>query len=112
LLAGSRAAAIMVIQGDIRCPGQIFARQEVWNTIDFTQPVGVLFVAALHFIPVEDDPLISVHDRYVTYRACNLPSAINKGVPSGPYIHLKKGQITGETAVLESGIVAHAGQLP
>jgi hypothetical protein len=51
-------------------------------------------------------------DRYVTYRACNLPSAINNGVPSGPYIHLKKGQVTGETAVLESGIVAHAGQLP
>ena len=51
-------------------------------------------------------------DRYVAYRARNLPSAINNGVPAGPYIHINKGQITGETAVLESGIVAHAGQLP
>ncbi len=51
-------------------------------------------------------------DRYVAYRARNLPSAVNNGVPSGPYIHINKGQITGETAVLESGIVAHAGQVP
>jgi hypothetical protein len=51
-------------------------------------------------------------DRYVAYRARNLPSAVNNGVPSGPYIHVSKGQVTGETAVLESGIVAHAGQLP
>jgi hypothetical protein len=51
-------------------------------------------------------------DRYVAYRAHNLPSAINNGTPSGPYIHINKGQITAETAVLASGIVAHAGQLP
>jgi hypothetical protein len=60
LLAGSRAAAITVIDGDIRCPGQIFADQELWNAIDFTQPVGVLFVAVLHFIPAEDEPHGSV----------------------------------------------------
>ena len=59
LLADSRAS-ITVIHGDIRCPGQIFARDELWNTIDFAQPVGVLFVAVLHFIPAEDDPLDSV----------------------------------------------------
>ena len=56
LLADSPVAAITAIRGDIRCPGQIFAGQELWNAIDFTQPVGVLFVAVLHFIPAEDDP--------------------------------------------------------
>ena len=60
LLAGSPVAAITVIHGDIRSPGQIFARQELWNAIDFNEPVGVLFVAVLHFIPDEDDPHGSV----------------------------------------------------
>jgi len=59
LLADSRAG-IAVMHGDIRCPGRIFARDELWQTIDFGQPVGVLFVAVLHFIPAEDDPHDSV----------------------------------------------------
>jgi hypothetical protein len=60
LLAGSPLAAITVIHGDIRSPGQLFARQELWNAIDFNQPGGMLFVAVLHFIPDEDDPHDSV----------------------------------------------------
>jgi len=60
LLTGSPVAAITVIHGDIRSPGHLFARQELWNAIDFNQPVGVLFVAVLHFIPAEDDPHDSV----------------------------------------------------
>jgi hypothetical protein len=59
LLADSRAS-IAVIHADIRCPGQIFASEQLWRTIDFGQPVGVLFVAVLHFIPAEDDPRDSV----------------------------------------------------
>jgi hypothetical protein len=51
-------------------------------------------------------------DRYVAYRAHDLPAVVNNGVTSGPYTHVKQGQITGERAVLESGIVAQAGQLP
>jgi hypothetical protein len=51
-------------------------------------------------------------DRYVAYRARSLPAAVNNGVPSGPYLHIRKGQVTGEEAVLQSGIVARAGQVP
>ena len=51
-------------------------------------------------------------DRYVTYRAHDLPAAVSNGIPSGPYTHFKKGQITGEEAVLDYGIVAHRGQVP
>ena len=51
-------------------------------------------------------------DRYVAYRARDLPAAISNGVPSGPYLHIAKGQVTGEEAVLQSGIVAGAGQVP
>jgi len=50
--------------------------------------------------------------RDVAYRSRNLPAAVNNRVPSGPYIHIRKGQVTGEDAVLKSGIVQHAGQLP
>ncbi len=49
-------------------------------------------------------------ERGVAYRAHRM--AENSEDPSGPYIHIKKGQILGESAVLESGIVAHAGQVP
>jgi hypothetical protein len=51
-------------------------------------------------------------DRYVAYRARNLPAVISNGVPSGPYLHIRKGQVTGEEAVLQSGIVPRAGQVP
>ena len=47
---------VTVLHGDIRCPGQILKQDELWNTIDFGLPVGVLFVAVLHFIPPDDDP--------------------------------------------------------
>jgi hypothetical protein len=50
-------------------------------------------------------------DRYVAYRARNLPAAINNRIPSGPYLHIRKGQVTGEEAVLQSDIVARAGQV-
>jgi len=59
LLAGDRDG-VAVLHGDIRCPGQIFKHDDLWKTIDFGRPVGVLFVAVLHFIPGEDDPHCSV----------------------------------------------------
>ena len=49
-------------------------------------------------------------ERDVAYRAHRM--AENSEDPSGPDIHIKKGQILGESAVLESGIVARAGQVP
>jgi hypothetical protein len=59
LLAGDRES-VAVLHGDIRSPGQIFKQDDLWKTIDFGRPVGVLFVAVLHFIPGEDDPQASV----------------------------------------------------
>ena len=84
---------------------------------DFAGQAGVAFYARQEgylSIEIVINPRTYAYmgDRYVAYRARNLPSAVNNGVPSGPYIHVNKGQVTGETAVLESGIVAHAGQLP
>jgi hypothetical protein len=54
LLAGRDG--IEATHGDLREPYGIFASPELERLIDFSQPVGMLFVAVLHFIPSEDDP--------------------------------------------------------
>jgi hypothetical protein len=40
-----------VIQADLGDPGAILAHPEARRLIDFTQPVGLMLVAVLHFIP-------------------------------------------------------------
>jgi hypothetical protein len=45
-----------VLQADLREPARILADPETQLLIDFTQPVGLLLVAVLHFIPEEDRP--------------------------------------------------------
>jgi S-adenosyl methyltransferase len=52
----AKAEGIEALQADIREPAAILASPELRRLIDFTQPVGVLFVAVLHFIPDSDDP--------------------------------------------------------
>lgn len=54
LLRGDPNAAI--IQADLHQPEKILADPTVQLMLDFTQPVAVLLVAILHFIPDEDDP--------------------------------------------------------
>jgi hypothetical protein len=51
---------LLAVHGDIRDPHSILGRPDVWQFIDFSEPIGVLFVAVLHFIPPEDDPEASV----------------------------------------------------
>jgi SAM-dependent methyltransferase len=45
-----------VIQADLRQPGKILADPAVQAMIDFRQPVALLLVAVLHFVPDQDDP--------------------------------------------------------
>jgi hypothetical protein len=45
-----------VIQADLREPAKILADPETQLLIDFTQPVALLLVAVLHFIPDEAGP--------------------------------------------------------
>jgi hypothetical protein len=54
LLTGNELAA--VIQEDLRSPGAILAHPEVARLLNLDEPVGVLMVAILHFIPDADDP--------------------------------------------------------
>jgi S-adenosyl methyltransferase len=53
LLSGSQTAAM---RGDVCHPDDILSAPEVRRLIDLTQPVAVLALAILHFIPDEADP--------------------------------------------------------
>lgn len=54
LLAGNERAAATL--ADLRDVPRVLAAPEVRRLIDFSQPVGVLMVAVLHFLPDADDP--------------------------------------------------------
>ncbi|MEO3775614.1 SAM-dependent methyltransferase [Micromonospora sp. B11E3] len=45
-----------VIQEDLRHPERILAHPEVTGLLDFSQPVAVMIVAVLHFVPDSDRP--------------------------------------------------------
>ena len=54
ILAGDPLATAMA--GDLRRADEILADPRLAKLIDFDQPVGVLLIAILHFIPDADDP--------------------------------------------------------
>ncbi len=54
ILAGNDRA--VVIREDLRQPAAILDHPEVNRLLDFTQPVAVMIVAVLHFIPDADRP--------------------------------------------------------
>jgi S-adenosyl methyltransferase len=53
ILAGNSHA--MVVRGDARDPDALIAQPEVQRLLDLRQPVGVLLVALLHFVPSDED---------------------------------------------------------
>jgi S-adenosyl methyltransferase len=54
ILAGNPDATI--IDADLREPATVLERAASTGLIDFSQPVGLLLLAVLHFIPDEGDP--------------------------------------------------------
>jgi hypothetical protein len=53
LLAGDNTVAI---EGDLRQPDKVLGHPEVRELIDFGQPVALLLLAILHFVPDDEDP--------------------------------------------------------
>ncbi len=47
---------VTVVQADIRDPDALLEDPRVTGALDFTQPVAVLIVAVLHFVPDDADP--------------------------------------------------------
>jgi len=54
ILDGDKLAG--AIGGDVRRPAEILADPRVTDLFDFTEPMAVLLIAVLHFIPDADDP--------------------------------------------------------
>jgi SAM-dependent methyltransferase len=54
ILAGNANATI--IEADLREPEKILSHEDTLRLIDFSQPVGLLLVAVLHFIADSEDP--------------------------------------------------------
>jgi SAM-dependent methyltransferase len=55
ILAGNERAGI--IQADVRHPDDVLGSPVTRELLDFDQPIGLLTVALLHFLPDADDPV-------------------------------------------------------
>ena len=75
LLAGDNTAAI---EADLRDPDSVMRHPEVRELIDFDQPIALLLMAILHFVPDEEDPYGIV----VRFR---------DALPAGSYLALSHG---------------------
>jgi hypothetical protein len=53
LLAGDNT---VTIQADLREPDRVLAHPELRRLIDFDQPIALLLMAILHFVPDDEDP--------------------------------------------------------
>jgi hypothetical protein len=88
LLTG--ASGITVVNGDARHSGDFARDSELLDVIDFTRPVGVLFVAVLHFVTDGEDPWGSV-------------ASLRDLMASGSYLVLSHGTSDGsDPAALEA----------
>ena len=75
LLAGNNTVAI---QADLREPDGILGHPEVRELIDFNQPVALLLMAILHFIP-DDEDLLGIVARF------------RDALPAGSYLAISHG---------------------
>jgi hypothetical protein len=71
-----------VIQEDIRRPEQILTHPDVRGLLDLGQPVAVLVVALLHFLPDADDP-------------AGILSRLTAPLPSGSYLAMSHFSLDG-----------------
>ncbi len=56
LLSSSPEGATAYVDADLREPEKILNDPDLRRTLDFSQPVALMLLAILHFIPDEDDP--------------------------------------------------------
>ncbi len=54
MLAGVEGTT--AVQGDLRSPNAIVESADVRSVLDFDEPIGLLIVAVLHFVPDADNP--------------------------------------------------------
>ena len=81
LLTTGPAGRTAYIDADLRDVERILGSADLRDTLDLSQPVGLLLIAVMHFMPDEDDP----------YR---LASELLAALPSGSYLALS--HLTGD----------------
>jgi hypothetical protein len=59
-LLESAGDGIIAVRGDVRYPLNILSNHAIRDAIDFRRPVGILFVAVLHFVTDEEYPYRAV----------------------------------------------------
>jgi hypothetical protein len=75
LLAGDNTVAI---QADLREPDDVLGHPEVQELIDFKQPIALLLMAILHFIPDDEDPV-------------GIVARFRDALPTGSYLAISHG---------------------
>ncbi len=60
LLTGEPEGRTAYLEGDLREPQQILTSAEVAGTLDLNQPIALLLVAVLHFVPDDEQAYASV----------------------------------------------------
>ncbi len=79
----AETADTIVVEGDMRDPKAILGHPHITRHLDFEQPVAVLLLAVLHFIPDDD-------------QAQSIVSSIREALPSGSHLiisHVTTGEL-------------------
>jgi hypothetical protein len=88
----------ITIEGDIRQPDEILEHADVRRLIDFTQPVAVLMVALLHFVPNDNE-------------ARQVAQQIYSALPAGSYAvisHVTHEYLTPEVRAKSEAVYARS----
>ena len=99
LLASGPSGRTGYIQADLRDPGSILAHPVTREILDFSQPIALMLLAVLHFLPDEDNPR-------------QIVTALVDGLPPGSYLaashasgeHDRKQVGGGQQAYQEAGV--------
>jgi SAM-dependent methyltransferase len=95
LLRGSPAGATAYIDADLRSPQRILADPALRRALDLGQPVAVMLIAILHFLPDSDQPR-------------KLVSAITDALPPGSYLAIS--HLTADFSPEEAAAAEAAGK--
>lgn len=79
---------VVILQTNLCEPASIMADPQVTDLLDFTEPIAVLLVAVLHFIPDEADP-------------AGIIATLRDAVPSGSYLVISQASWPSEQIIAQ-----------
>jgi hypothetical protein len=103
LLSSAPEGRTAYIHADLRDPTAIVSNPAVREVLDFDQPVALMLVAILHFIPDKDHPA-----EIIANLLGALPSGSYLVASHGTHEHDRAGFAVGQQAYQSSGVTARA----